>query len=193
SALKDPRLGKEIRKHVPPSMLDRFPEPEGFFKAIDRHMLNIDPPDHTRLRGLVHKAFTPRIIEDLRPRIQSIAEGLLDGVAGNSEMDLISDYGFPLPIIVISELLGVPAENRDQFRAWTKLLLFGRDETEVGMAAMEFVTYMADLTQKRRAEPKNDLLSGLVSVHEQEDRLDQQELLSMIFLLLVAGHETTVN
>src|SRR5579859_5365755 len=82
AALKDPRLGKEIRKHVPPSILDRFPEAEGFFKAIDRHMLNIDPPDHTRLRGLVHKAFTPRIIEDLRPRIQSIAEELLDGVEG---------------------------------------------------------------------------------------------------------------
>src|SRR5260221_10779281 len=123
AALKDPRIGKEIRKHVPPHMLDKYQEPQGFFKAIDRHLLNFDPPDHTRLRGLVHKAFTPRIIEDLRPRIQAISEELLAAVQGQSAMDLIGGFGFPLPIIVISELLGVPAENRDQFRAWTKLLL----------------------------------------------------------------------
>src|SRR5258708_1658167 len=183
-ALKDPRIGKEARKHMPPHLLQEFPEPEGFERAIDRHMLNLDPPDHTRLRVLVHKAFTPHIVEALRPRIHEIENPLLDSVEYHNSMDIIADFGFPLPIIVISELLGIPAENRDQFRQWTKTLLFARSHEEYVNAAMEFVMYMSDMLVKRRANPQDDLLSNLVTVQEKEDKLDQQELLSMIFLLL---------
>ncbi|HLY27498.1 MAG TPA: hypothetical protein VKQ72_14230, partial [Aggregatilineales bacterium] len=116
--LKDPRFGKEFRKNLPAEMVP--PPPEGPFAAIDRHLLNIDPPDHTRLRSLVHKAFTPAMVEALRPRIAEIANGLLDEIEARREMDLISDFGFPLPIIVIAQLLGIPPEERDQFRYWTK-------------------------------------------------------------------------
>lgn len=191
--LKDPRIGKEVRKHMPPELRQKFGEPTGFLAAIDRHMLNLDPPDHTRLRALVHKAFTPSIIENLRPRIHQIADELLNKAGTDRAMDIIADYGFPLPITVIAELLGIPAENRHQFRNWTRQLLFGRVESEVVTAAMEFVTYMGNLIEERQAYPQQDLLSNLALVHEQGDKLDRQELLSMIFLLLVAGHETTVN
>jgi cytochrome P450 PksS len=191
--LKDPRFGKEIKDHLPADLVSQFRPTEGPMVAIDRHLLNIDPPDHTRLRALVHKAFTPAMVEALKPRIAEIANNLLDTVEARGELDLISDFGFPLPIIVIAQLLGVPAEERDQFRAWTKQLLFGRDYEEISTAAMEFIMYMHELLDDRRADPKDDLLSALVSAKEEGRGLDQQELLSMIFLLLVAGHETTVN
>ncbi len=194
TVLKDPRFGKEIRKHLPPEILAKYPEPPEPFKAIDRHLLSIDPPDHTRLRALVHKAFTPNIVENLRPRIQQIADDLIDAVQDKGEMDLLADFGFPLPIIVIAELLGIPAENRNQFRHWSHQLLFGNDDqNEVMTAAFEFVMYMHNMFDMRRAEPRDDLISALVSAQDGEQKLDQQELISMMFLLLVAGHETTVN
>ena len=192
-ALKDPRIGKEVRKHMPAGLAESFGEASGPAAALDRHLLNLDPPDHTRLRTLVHKAFTPKMVENLRPRIAAIAADLLDAIADKTEIDLIADYGFPLPITVIAELLGIPAQNRDQFREWTKHMLFARSENEYLTAAAEFVAYMNAMIDERRAAPQDDLISNLVLVQEQEDKLDQAELLSMIFLLLVAGHETTVN
>ena len=191
--LKDPRIGKDPRKNMPPHIAETFPMPTGPGAAIERHLLSLDAPDHTRLRSLVHKGFTPHVIENLRPRIEQIANDLLDTIQSDSDMDLIASFGFPLPITVIAELLGIPAENRNQFRDWTKHLLFAQNHEEYITAATEFVTYMSMMIEQRRADPRDDLLSNLVMAQDQGDKLDQQELMSMIFLLLVAGHETTVN
>lgn len=194
AVLKDPRFGKDPR-NLPTEVGKRFiaAEPDPIFEAINRHMLNLDPPDHTRLRALVHKAFTPKVIEDMRPRIAQIARDLLDEMAGSNETDLIEAYAFPLPITVIAELLGIPAADRDKFRKWTKTLLEGNSEADSRESAMEFGMYMNALADERHANPRSDILSNLVHAEEQGDRLDRMELLSMLFLLLVAGHETTVN
>lgn len=166
--------------------------------SINRHMLTVDPPDHTRLRGLVHKVFTPRMIRRLEGRIQQIADELTERVLPAGKMDLMADYAVPLPVTVIADLLGVPHADQDKFRRWSQAVVLGSleegsDPEQVGIAALEFVFYFHDLFDQRRAEPQDDLISALVQVEEDGDRLDQQELVSMVFLLLVAGHETTVN
>lgn len=165
--------------------------------VINRHMLTVDPPDHTRLRAIVHKAFTPRMIESLGPRIQQIADDLLAKMAETDEADLIMSYAFPLPVTVIAELLGIPPEDRDRFRNWSQTIIFnslrGEDLEAVGVAVLEFIMYFHTMFEERRAHPGDDLITGLLAAEEAGDKLDQQELISMIFLLLVAGHETTVN
>ena len=165
--------------------------------AINKHMLMVDPPDHTRLRGLVHKAFTPRMIESLHPRIEQIAEEALDAVADKGEMDLINDFALPVPITVIAEMLGVPLADRAKFREWSNTIVFeglkGTNPDKVAVASLEFIMYFHEMFDARRAEPRDDLITGLVQVEEDGEKLDQQELISMVFLLLVAGHETTVN
>lgn len=194
-ALRDPRFGKDYRTHLPPPLAEKYGMDNGMVEALNRHMLNLDPPDHTRLRGLVHKVFTPRMIESLRGRIEAIAADLLDTIveSGSAEINLIEQYAFPLPITVIAEMLGIPAGERDQFRKWSRAILFGGDMDQIGAATIEIIQYFNEIFDLRRAEPQDDLISGLVAVEEAGDRLSQQELLSMIFLLLVAGHETTVN
>jgi cytochrome P450 len=193
TALKDGRLGKEFRKKLPPEIVAHFGEPEPVFEMMNRNMLFVDPPDHTRLRGLVHKAFTPRMIENLRPRIQKITDDLLEEMGSSGETDLINSFAYPLPIIVIAELLGVPVSERDQFREWTRILLFGQSMDDINLAGLQFVMYFHEMFDNRRANPKEDLISGLVAVEEGGQKLDGEELMSMVFLLLVAGHETTVN
>lgn len=192
AVLKDPRFGKEFDKHLPPEMINQQ-DYDPAFDVVNKHMLNLDPPDHTRLRALIHKAFTPRMIQNLQPRIEEIANDLLDDMRDASQGDLLADFGFPLPITVIAEMLGIDAADRDKFRDWTKILLFSVDVDSNYQAMMEFAMYMHDLIDKRTAEPKDDLISGLVQAEEEGDKLSREELLSMIFLLLVAGHETTVN
>ncbi len=195
AAFKDPRIGKELHKHLAPGEKHPFGENDPNFDAINRHLLNLDPPDHTRLRALVHKAFTPALVENLRGRIQTIADDLIDAALAKNtgEMDLIADYGFPLPITVIAEMLGIPAEDRDRFREWTKAILFGRDQEDARIKVFEFVGYMNEMIDQHIAQPKEDLLTALLGAEEAGDKLDRMELMSMIFLLLVAGHETTVN
>lgn len=164
---------------------------------INRHMLTVDPPDHTRLRGLVHKAFTPKMIREFEGRIQQIADDLLDRALEKHSMDLIAEYAVPLPITVIAELLGVPTEDQARFREWSQTIIIegtrSGDMEKVGLAAMEFMMYFHDLFDKRREDPREDLISGLLQVEEDGDKLDAQELIGMVFLLLAAGHETTVN
>jgi cytochrome P450 len=195
--LKDKRIIKDLRKNLPADVLEkRFAggDPSGvpeMFEAINQHMLNQDPPDHTRLRTLVHRAFTPARVRDLQPRIEEIADALLDAMQNKTEGDLITDYALPLPITVISEMLGVPVEDRDKFRHWTQVILSGSMESMTSI--MEFVQYMNDMIEVRREDDTGDILSALVHAEEAGDKLDHMELLSMIFLLLVAGHETTVN
>ncbi|WP_433926478.1 cytochrome P450 [Sorangium cellulosum] len=193
AALKDERLVKDWRAIG----VDLF----GMDSArmlLEQHMLNMDPPDHTRLRAIVNKAFTPRLVEGLRGRIQAIADSLLDDVEERGEMDIVADYAFPLPIIVIAEMLGVPVEDRHRIRAWSDAIVGGvptreRVERMEGLIK-EFKDYLLAMVEERRRAPREDLLSALVHVEEEgAGKLDEKELLSMVFLLLVAGHETTVN
>jgi cytochrome P450 len=186
AALADPRLSK----HMP----GWRPEPDSIFAALDLHMLNSDPPDHARLRRLVNKAFTPRRVEQLRPRIAAIATGLLDAMADRSEVDLLASFAFPLPITVICELLGVPAVDRDDFRTWSATVVSDTSAPEVFQAhATAMLSYFTALLAAKRREPCDDLLSALIAARDEGDRLSENELMSMAFLLLVAGHETTVN
>ena len=154
-------------------------------------------PDHTRLRTLVHKAFTPRLIENMQERIRSLADELLDAVEARGRMDVIRDFALPLPTTIIAEMLGVPARDRSRFHRWSNALvsstssLWGTLKTLPHV--MAFLRYIGKLVKARQAAPKEDLASALVMAHEAGDRLSEDELVAMIFLLLVAGHETTVN
>ena len=162
-------------------------------EMINRHLLNLDPPDHTRLRRLMTPAFGARTIAGLRPRVQQITAGLLDAMAAaGGEVDLIDTVALPLPVTVIAELIGVPIDDRAQFRTWVDELLRGEPEV-VRRAAGQFVPYLTGQIEHRRASPGEDLLSQLIQVEEAGDRMSHVELLSSVFLLLIAGHETTVN
>ncbi|MBC8171351.1 MAG: cytochrome P450 [Anaerolineae bacterium] len=193
AALKNQMFGKEFRKRLPADMVAKFGPEEPAFVMMNQNMLFVDPPDHTRLRSLVHKAFTPRMIDNLRPRIQTIADDLLDKMGSSGETDLLDSFAFPLPITVIAELLGIPASDQNQFREWTRGMMFSADMEEINLAALSFVMYMHQMFDDRRLHPQEDLISGLVAVEEAGDKLSTEELISMVFLLLVAGHETTVN
>ncbi len=163
-------------------------------------MLLLNPPDHTRLRTLVTKAFTPRVVENLRPRIQEIVNDLLDKVQDAGRMDVIAELSYPLPVIVIAGMLGVPVEDRDKFKAWTTDLartldpIVSPEVLEAGDAAtVAFTDYFKALVAKRRQDPQEDVLSALIAAEEQGDRLTEEELIATAVLLLGAGHETTMN
>ena len=186
AALADPRLSK----HMP----GWHPEPDSIFAALDLHMLNSDPPDHERLRKLVNKAFTARRVQRLRPRITAITAGLLEDMSTRTEADLLASFAFPLPITVICELLGIPAGDRDDFRTWSATIVSNAAAPEVFQAhATAMARYFVALLAAKRREPGDDLLSALIAARDEEDSLSENELVSMVFLLLVAGHETTVN
>jgi cytochrome P450 len=186
AALADPRLRK--------SMPGWAAGPDSVFTVLERHMLNSDPPDHGRLRRLVNKAFTARHVERLRPRITAITAGLLDDIPTRSEVDLLASFAFPLPITVICELLGVPTDARDDFRDWSTTVVSNTAAPDVMYAhATAMVSYFRALLAAKRREPTDDLLSALIAARDQADSLSEDELVSMAFLLLVAGHETTVN
>jgi len=160
-------------------------------------MLTVDEPDHRRLRRLVSKAFTPRYIEGLRPRVQQIADELLDRVQAQGQMELVKDYAFPLPINVIAEMLGIPQGDWAQIRSWSEALaqglsVGGRDPgVQAHMRA--FGAYTARLVADKRQHPADDLISQMIAIEEEGDRLSEAEMLSTITLLIFAGHETTSN
>ncbi|HXJ81359.1 MAG TPA: cytochrome P450 [Candidatus Methylomirabilis sp.] len=197
AALKDPRLAKEA---IASFVAARFGAP---VPAVGLSMLDRDPPDHTRLRGLVSKAFTPRVVEGLRPHIQSIVDGLLSRVESEHSMDLIEEFAYPLPVTVICQMLGVPVADRERFKQWGLDIARGLDtillpaESEVGQrstaARRALADYFRELIAERRASPRGDMLSGLIAAEESGDKLSTDELLATCILLLVAGHETTVN
>jgi cytochrome P450 len=210
AALADPRLAKDPRK------LYADWEPDPMRAMFERHMLNLDPPDHTRLRRLVQKAFTPGRVSALRPRVEEIATALLDATeaiaakSGDGVVDLLDQFAFRLPITVICELLGVPVRDQDDFRRWTSALLTddeqpqheGEEQEAPRGAARAMFDYFSRLIEAKRREPGEDLLSALVSVRDSAamdqgagsgDALTEGELYAMVFLLLVAGFETTVN
>jgi cytochrome P450 len=162
-------------------------------------MLRSDPPDHTRLRSLVNRAFTPRAIESLQPRIEQIVAELLDPIAGEGAMDAIRDLAYPLPVIVIAEMLGIPPEDREQFKKWSDDVvgdvgLASIDDSRRAMEAFRALcAYLEPILQERRREPREDLLSALLAAEEAGDRLTMEEMYTMVTLLLVAGNETTTN
>lgn len=166
----------------------------GFFTQ-GGSMLTVDEPDHRRLRGIVSRAFTPSYVEGLRARIHEIADELLDRVQGEGRMDIVEDYAFPLPINVISEMLGVPRADRAQVRVWSAALARGLGGRADGVLPQmrAFAEYTAQLVAEKRLRPADDLISKLVAIVEGGDRLSEAELLSMITLLIFAGHETTSN
>jgi unspecific monooxygenase len=167
-----------------------------------RPFLFIDPPDHTRLRGLVNKAFTPRVVEELRPRIERLVHGLIDDAAKRGSLEVIEDLAYPLPVTVICEMLGVPTEDHERFRAWSKLAARSLDPditlppeelAKREQAFQAFSEFFTDLIAKRRAAPRDDLISALIAAEDEGKKLTEEELRTTLILLLIAGHETTVN
>jgi cytochrome P450 len=175
---------------------------EGRTDRGSRAMLNLDPPDHDRLRRLVQQAFTPKTVENLRPEVERLVAAALDAVEarGTGEMDLIADLAFPLPFTVISEMLGMPMERRDELREWSHALVKTLDpimtveEAEAAIAGSDAMTeHLERVIAAKRREPGDDLLSALLAAEEDGDALDERELLDQVVLLYIAGHETTVN
>ena len=180
----------------------QFPEElQPAIRALRRQMLFLDPPDHTRLRSLAAKAFTPRVVDAMRPRIRAVVDELLDAAQSKEQMDLISEFAYPLPAIVIAEILGVPPEDRDQFTQWTGsfgTLLGGSNLTpEMVIQALqgvaEFIEYFRQIILQHRTTPKDDLMQAMIAAEEQGDRLTEEELLANCVLLLAAGHGTTTH
>ncbi|MEU5523826.1 cytochrome P450 [Streptomyces sp. NPDC047860] len=183
AALTDPRLRNDIRHSA-------TWETDGGH-AIGRNMLQSDPPHHTRLRRLVAGRFTPGRIAALRPGIETVARRLLDRLPETGGTDLVSGYALPLPVTVICDLLGVPVADRAAFHTWSKELVMPTDEDAAGAAGASLTGYLTELIAEKTRTPDDSLLADLT--REAEDRMAPEELLGMAFLLLVAGHETTVN
>ena len=161
-----------------------------------RHMLNADAPDHTRLRTLVHKAFTPRFVERLRERIQSACDEMLDKAATDGRLELMHGYALPLPLTIIAELLGIPAEDRLRFHSLSRRNLAASSLVNILRALPDqwsLVRSLRRLVAERRARPRDDLITALIEAEEAGDKLSEDELVGMILLLLIAGYETTVN
>lgn len=197
AVLKDERFAKDRLNALSAEQMQNQPWMPAFFQPLTRNMLDLDEPDHSRLRQLVNKAFTPKIVENLRPRIQSLAEGLLDSFQGERQLDLIRRYALEIPTIVMAELLGIPAADRHKFAAWSKALVAANYSLWAMLRAVpavwRFLRYIRHHIVRRRTQPGDDLLSALVQAEETGDKLSDDELVAMAFLLLVAGHETTVN
>jgi cytochrome P450 PksS len=194
--LRDERFTKNRRSALTKDQLRKLPWTPPIFRPLERNMLDLDPPDHTRLRSLVHKAFTPSLVEQMRSRTQAIADELLSRVASLGEMDLIRDFALPLPMTIITEILGVPAKDHDKFHKWSQAVVSLSSPSptlRVIPAVWKFIRYLRRFFKLRRRDPQDDLVSALIKAEEVGDKLSEDELLAMVFLLLIAGHETTVN
>lgn len=196
AAFKDERLVKERTNAMTPEQIKQAPWIPGVFKPLTRNMLDLDAPEHTRLRTLVHKAFTPRLIEDMRARVQVIAHELLDRVESRGRMELIRDYALPLPLRVIIEVLGVPVTDQDKFSRWSANFVTVTSNLDMLKAVPNiwfFMRYLRRLYRARRQNPQADLITALALAEEGGDQFTEDEFVAMVFLLLTAGHETTVN
>lgn len=195
------RFVKDIRNTLSPEEAARLVSQPRLLRLMSNHMLNLDAPNHTRLRGLVNKAFTATTVERMQGRIGRVAVDLLDRVRGRTSFDLIEAYAFPLPIIVIAELLGIPPQDRARFRAWSNALVTPTGDSErdakklakSGRLMEDFVAYLGRIFEDRRRAPRDDLISSLLHAEEAGEMLSEEELYSMVLLLTVVGHETTVN
>jgi cytochrome P450 PksS len=196
--LKDDRFIKNDSNVLTPEQMAARPwfRKLKLFKTLQHNMLNQDPPVHTRLRALVNKAFTPPLIGQMRERIQEITNELLDKVRPRARMDLIRDYALPLPATVIAEMLGVPVEDRHKFHRWSNAMMTVSSTWQLLKAipqVMALIRYNRKNIQLRRGSPRGDLVSALTRAEEAGDKLSEDEVVAMVGLLLVAGHETTVN
>lgn len=187
AVLKDNRFIKDMRTVFPDEMTDENLPP------IAQSMLFVDPPDHHRLRSLVQSGFTPKRIEKLRGRIEEIAREQAKLMSNKETVDFINAYAFPIPIRVICELLGVPSEDQLDFQRWSTALVDINDDSEYDKVNMEFMAYLGKLTEQKRVSPGEDLMSYLIQAEEEGERLTISELYGVVMLLIVAGHETTVN
>jgi cytochrome P450 len=204
AALRDPRFSADDRKlsnfnveRQRTAIATMMTEEE-----INRppSMLRLDPPDHTRLRSLVNRAFTPRAVEALRGRVKGIVDELLDAAAEKGHSDIIQDLAYPLPVIVIAEMLGIPTEDRDQFKEWSDAIAsqlgFNQDYTAARkalFASRELRAYLEKICDERRREPREDLISGLLAAEQDGEHLSMEDVYATTELLLVAGNETTTN
>ncbi|MFJ6986345.1 MULTISPECIES: cytochrome P450 [unclassified Streptomyces] len=201
--LRDRRLGRTYQHRFTHEDFGRTappPEQEPFHTLNDHGMLDLEPPDHTRIRRLVSKAFTPRTVERLRPYVEDLAGQLVDGLVAAGGGDLLKDVAEPLPVAVIAEMLGIPEGDRGPLRPWSAEIcgmyeLNPSEETarRAVRASVEFSAYLRELIALRRERPGDDLISGLIAAHDEGDRLTEQEMISTAVLLLNAGHEATVN
>ncbi|MEW2581739.1 cytochrome P450 family protein [Streptomyces virginiae] len=195
-ALADQRLSKNPAHHAEPAHAKGKTGIPGERKAeLMTHLLNIDPPDHTRLRRLVSKAFTPRRVAEFAPRVQALTDHLIDGFAGRGEADLIHEFAFPLPIYAICEMLGVPREDQDDFRDWAGMMIRhgGGPRGGVARSVKQMRTYLGELIHRKRDDLGDDLISDLIRASDHGDHLTEGEATAMAFILLFAGFETTVN
>jgi cytochrome P450 len=200
--LRDSSLSVQVDNATPTARMQMFAE-QAPAEAQERgahSILNVDPPDHTRLRRLVSKAFTPKMVHELRPRIQALVDDALDAMATEGQADVIGDLAFPLPFTVISEMLGMPDGNRDEVRGWSHTLtktldpILSPEEVQASLTAADnMLAHVQDVLAWKRDHPADDLLTGLLAAEDEGDRLSEEELVDQVLLLYVAGHETTVN
>jgi cytochrome P450 PksS len=199
SVLRNPQIANDRRSVPDYNPPFRMRVLYRIFGPVVDNMLGSDEPDHTRLRNLVHKAFTQKRVEELRSRIESLTNELADAAfQDHHRWDIVNDYAVPIPTTIIAEMLGVPASDRLRFKKWSDSLLLASATRWSGMARnvprfLAFLHYIRTLVQEARRNPKDDLISALVQAEEAGDKLSEDELVSMIFLLLIAGYETTVN
>ncbi|MDT0319604.1 cytochrome P450 family protein [Streptomyces millisiae] len=194
-ALADPRLSKNPGRHsAAEHATGRVGIPGERSANVMTHLLNIDPPDHTRLRRLVSAAFTPRRVAEFEPRVRELTGRLVDGFAGRGSADLIGEFAFPLPIYAICDLLGVPAADQEDFRRWAGMMLHTSGKRGgVGRAVKRMRGYLGELIHRKRGDLGDDLISGLIRASDHGEQLSEEEAAAMAFILLFAGFETTVN
>ncbi|MGE0539984.1 MAG: cytochrome P450 [Dehalococcoidia bacterium] len=198
SILRDPATFSSDGLTYGPRMFTEMIPPEA---RPQRSMLTLDPPDHTRLRSMVNRAFTPRMVAQLEPRMRQVTDELLGSVIESGRIDVIEDIATPLPVIMIAEILGVPPEDRADFKQWSDALVAGLGNGLAGMQVVagaqgardEFIKYFTHIFELRRTEPRGDLVSNLLKLEAEGDRLTPEEVMAMCILLLVAGNETTTN
>ena len=209
ATLLDDRFSVDPRSRLTPEQREQMPEGPEEFRPLARSLLSIDPPDHTRIRKLVQPSFTGRGMEAMRAGIQQVVDALLDRAereaaargetAPNRRMELIRSFAYPFPVTVISDMLGIPREDREQIRGWTENLLRvdrGRDramDEEVRQGLSDFTAYLRDLFARKRRQPTDDMISRMVLAEEDDDVLTEEEILATVFLMYLAGHVTTVN
>ncbi|MCC6169208.1 MAG: cytochrome P450 [Caldilineaceae bacterium] len=195
------RFVKDVRNAMTLAERAALPDQPPLLRLLSNHMLNLDAPDHTRLRGLVNKAFTARMVDRLQGRVEAVAHELLDRIQPQGQADLIDAFALPLPIIVIADLLGIPTRDRSRFRTWSNALVAptadeARNAKKLAKSRQlmqDFIDYLRAVFTARRGRPRDDLITSLLQAEEAGDVLSEEELFSMILLLVVVGHETTVN
>jgi len=197
--IRDPTTSVEVANAVEDQRSTLFTNEERQERG-SLAILNLDPPDHTRIRRLAQKAFTPRRVEALMPRVQALVDEMLAAVEPSGRMDVIGDLAFPLPFAVISEMLGMPEADRDQLRGWSHTLVktlepltTPEDLPEMFAAGDAMIEHVTNAIEWKRRSPADDLLSAMIAAEEEGDRLTTEELIAQVVLLFIAGHETTVN